>query len=161
MTLELASGSEAPRPTTTSRVSCGATSPCSYIGALDRFAHALACGADHLVIDAKLAAVVHFDVVLGAVGVEHGRNVILGMARREQHPRHREDALTALLPQAVQTIADDRGGKLQIAVVNVELRHAGAEAFGHLREFPHGPFVAAAVAAYHYACLHDPCSPVQ
>ena len=131
------------------------------VGALDRLAHALTGGSDHLVIDPELAAVVHFDVVLGAVRVEHRGNVVLGVARRKQHTGHREDPLTALLPQAVETVADDRGRELQITVINVELRHAGAQALGHLRELAYGPFVAATVAAYHYACLHDPCSPVQ
>ncbi|CAI8419636.1 MAG: Uncharacterised protein [Rhodospirillaceae bacterium] len=131
------------------------------IGALDRLADALTGCTDHLVVDPQLAAIVHFDVVLGAVGVEHRGNVVLGVACREQHAGHGEDPLTAFLPQAVETVADNRGRELQITIINVELRHAGAQALGHLRKLTHGPFIAATVAAYHYACLHDPCSPVQ
>jgi hypothetical protein len=91
-TLELASGSEAPRPTTTSRVSCAGHRPERRNGLLD----AVGGGAQHLGVDAELAAVVDAQRIGGGVGVEHRGDVVLGMAGGEQHAGHRQHVIDAL-----------------------------------------------------------------
>ena len=54
--------------------------------------------------------------MLFGIGVQNGRDVVLGVHRRKQHPRHRQDPLAARLAQLVQPVADHRVGKFQIAV---------------------------------------------
>ena len=76
-------------------------------------------GGDHLGIDAELAAVADVDPVLGGIGVQHRRDVVLGVHRGEQHARHREDAVAARLAQPVEPVADHRVGEFQIAVVDL------------------------------------------
>ena len=129
------------------------------IGALHRFAHTLAGGADHLVIDTQLAAIVHFDVVLRTIGVQDRGDIVLGVTRREQHARNSQNPLTALFPQTVQTVFDDRRGEFEIAVVHVKLWEPRAQAFSNLGKLANCPFITATVAAHHYACLHFPSAP--
>ena len=89
-TLELASGSEAPRPTTSSSVSSSATlAGCRGNGLGDT----VAGGAQHLEIDAEFAAVGDLELrMFRRVGVEHRRDVVLGVAGGEQHAGDGEDA---------------------------------------------------------------------
>ena len=58
------------------------------ISPLHRFAHPFTGRTDHLVIDPQLAAVMHLDAMLRAIGVEDGGNIVLGVTRGEQHTRH-------------------------------------------------------------------------
>src|SRR3546814_10765531 len=68
--------------------------------------------------------------MLRLVGVQHRRNVVLGVAGGEQHARHGEAARHAPGAQLVETLADDRRGEFQEAAlhrVRSEERRVGKE----------------------------------
>jgi hypothetical protein len=84
----------------------------------DRLLDALGGGAQHLGVDAEFAAIVDADAVGGSIGVEHRRDVVLGMAGGKQHARHRQYMADALGAQAVEAVAQDGLGELEIAVLD-------------------------------------------
>ena len=113
-------------------------------------ADAIAGGADHARVDGQLPAIGDGDArVLRLVGVEDGRDIVLGMAGGEQHARHRENAGAALCAQPVEAVLDHRVGEFEIAVFHRPVGKAGLEPLGKLCEFTDRTAVAAAVAANH------------
>ena len=88
--------------------------------------------------------------MLGRVTVEHRRDVVLGVAGGEQHPRHRQDMSDTLALQRIEAVADDRPGEFEVAVLD-RLRQALCEAAGQDGKLCHGVIVAAAMAAQHHA----------
>ena len=124
-TLELASGSEAPRPTTISRVSSAARRRRPPPALRWTRSPAAAAAWDRC----QLAAVVdRHPGMLGLIGVEHRGDVVLGVAGGEEHAGHRQHAVCAALAQLVQAVADDRRGELEKAALDVVLRQALADA---------------------------------
>src|SRR3546814_9409691 len=83
--------------------------------------------------------------MLRLVGVQHRRNVVLGVAGGEQHARHGEAARHAPGAQLVETLADDRRGEFQEAALHRVLRQAGADAAGDGLELADRSLVATAV----------------
>ena len=65
------------------------------------FADAGTSRTDHQTVDPELASVVDRETRFGAVGVQHRRNVVLGVASREQHGGNSQNPLNALIPQSV------------------------------------------------------------
>ncbi len=120
---------------------------CSRLGLGD----AGAGGIEHLEIDAEFGPISDLDAMLCGIGVEHGRDVVLGVAGGEQHARQREHALDACVPQLVETKIDHRVGEFEIAVFDRNAFKALAEDIGQMGEFVDGATVAAAVTAQHDA----------
>ena len=150
-TLELASGSEEPRPTTTSSVSPGGT---GLAGGGERLADAGGGGLDHAALDAELAAIVDGDAALGGIAVEHRGDVVLGMAGGEEHAGDGQDAGDAAGHQGIEAVADDGRGKFQIAVLERPVREGCAQPAGKVGELGRGQPVAAAMTADHDAKGH-------
>ena len=101
----------------------------------------------HQAIDTELSPVIDRKAGFRRVGVEHRRDVVLGMPCREEHRRDRQDAGDPLLPQRLKPVAQDRPGEFEIAVRD---RHRGQprpQLFDHAGEFLHRQTVAAAMAA--------------
>ena len=73
------------------------------------------------------------------------------MAGREQHPRHRQHPFHPLRPQLVEPVAQNRPGKLQVAVLHRHMGQQQAQTLCQLGEFRHGLPIAAAMAADHHA----------
>ena len=113
---------------------------------IKRFLNAVACRPHHLGVDAQFLAIVDFQTVGCGIGVEHGRNVVLGVARGKQHAGHGQHALNALGSQAVEAGADDGGGKFEVAIFNRVLRQAPFEMLGEHGEFAHCVQIPAAMA---------------
>ena len=83
----------------------------------------VARGAKELLVDAELARVSDLHLrVFRLEGVEHGRDVVLGVARREQHPGHREAEPVATRAKLLETLADDGGRELEKPALDVVLR---------------------------------------
>jgi len=120
------------------------------IGGGDRLADPVTGGADHLQIDAEFAAIENFGIgMLRRIGVEDGRNVVLGMACREQHAGHGENTPRAALTQRVKTVADNWPGKFKETVLDVAVGETGPQGRCDLREFAHRIDIPAAVSAHH------------
>ena len=105
---------------------------------------------DHLAVDPQFAAVVDPQSALGAVGVQHGGDVVLGVASGEQHRRHRQHMLHSACPQGVEAVAQDRPCKFQVAVLHRDLRQALPQGLGQGGEFTHRQAIAAAVPAHQH-----------
>ena len=111
-------------------------------------------GADHLEVDAQLAAVFDADAgILRLIGVEHRRDIVLGVAGGEKHARHREHSRHALVAQPVEAGMDHRIAEFQIAIFDGRLRIAFLQPLRDLGEFARRVLVAAAMAADHDAEL--------
>ena len=104
-------------------------------------------GLDHAAVDPELTAVVDAQTRFSGVGVQHRGDVVFGMPRREQHRRDRQHMAHPALSQGIETIAQNRSGKLQVAVVHGHPAHAVLQLSGQGGEFLHRQPVAAAVAA--------------
>ena len=104
-------------------------------------------GQDHAPVDPQFPAVVDAQSRFGGVGVEHRRNVVLRVAGREQHRRYRQHMLDSAEAQGIETIAQDRPGEFQIAVLQRHRREIPAQGLGQAGEFGHGQPVPAAMAA--------------
>ena len=150
-TLELASGSEAPRPTTTSSVSCSATSPAARGERLAR------CGRRRRAAfsdrgRARGRSRSSRPGCAGLIGVEHGGDVVLGVAGGEQHAGDGEDVVDALRDQPVEPVADDRPGEFEIAVLDRPVRRsASASVSASAANSATARAIAAAMAAEHDA----------
>ena len=104
-------------------------------------------GLDHATVHAELAAVVDAQTRFRGVGVQHRGDVVLGVPRREQHRRDRQHVAHPAPAQAIEAIAQDRPGKLQVAVFHGHPAHAVLQLQGEGGEFLHRQPIAAAVAA--------------
>ena len=118
-------------------------------------------GAKQLFVDPELARVADLHLrVLGLVGIEHRRDVVLGMAGREQHPGDREAELVAAPAKLPEPLADHRGRELEEPALDVVPRETLADAGGDRLELRDGLHVAASVAAYHHPDpAHAPAPP--
>ena len=105
---------------------------------VERALDAIGGGRDHARIDPQLAAIDDLDVVLGGIGVEHGRDVVLGVHRGKEHAGHSEDAGATLLAQPVEPVADHRIGEFEIAVFHRPVwRQQSGQLLGQHRELVH------------------------
>jgi hypothetical protein len=121
------------------------------IGAIKRLVDARAGGGDHLGIDPKFAAVMYVDAMSGGIGIENRGDVVLGMHRGEQHPRHRQNTLAPRVAQPVKAITDHRVGKFQITVFGHPVgRQIGRQLFRQNAEFIHRRLAARAMATDHH-----------
>lgn len=92
--------------------------------------------------------------MLGRIGVQHRWDIILGVHRREQHPRHRQYPLAPRFAQTVQPVTDHRVGEFQIAIVNHPVRWQQRRQFlRQHRKLIHSRLTARAMATNHYAGL--------
>ena len=117
------------------------------IGLIKGLAHPGAGGLNHLQVDPQLTAVIDPQPRFGGKGVEHRRDVVFGMAGGEQHRRHRQHVFDPLLLQALETVAQDRPGKLEVAVLHRQGRQPPGHQGRQLGKFGHGQPVAAAMPA--------------
>ena len=121
-------------------------------------AHPVAGGTDQLHVHTQIPAIGDIQLrVLGAIGIDHRGQVVLHMARGEQHAGYSNNALVATFAQGIQTLADDRRGEFQKAAVHVILRQSGADTVRDALKFADGVFVTATVAAYHNANVCHDC----
>ena len=128
-----------------------------------RALHPFARGADQLEIDAELVAVVDAQpLVPGGVGIEHRRDVVLGVAGGEQHAGDGDHALRAGAAEAVEAVADDRTGEFEKARFHRAAGQARGDRARHGGELRHRIGVAAAVAADHHPGFSvHPASPAR
>lgn len=121
-----------------------------FVRLVDSRLDAVAGSADHLQIDAELAAVIDDEIlVLRLVGVEHRGNVVLGVAGGKQHARHGKDTRDPLFAQAVEAGRNHRIAEFEIAIFDRHIGIAGAQRFRDHGEFLRCVLIAAAVAADH------------
>ena len=73
------------------------------------------------------------------------------MAGREQHARHRQHMIDALLAQLVEAGLDHRSGEFQISVFDGPVGEHRRQLFGQNSEFGNSRFRARTVAADHHA----------
>ena len=66
------------------------------IGAVEGVLNPLGSGGDHFGVHTQVTPVFDFDVVLGGIGVQHSRNVVLRVHGGKQHAGHSQDMITAL-----------------------------------------------------------------
>ena len=120
-------------------------------GRVERGGDPVARGAKQLLVDPELAGVADLHLrVLGLAGVQHRRDVVLGMARREQHPGDREAEAVAPCAELVEPFADHRGRELQEPALDVVPREPLPDAGRDRLELRDGLRVAAPVAAHHH-----------
>ncbi len=106
----------------------------------------------HFGVYAEFLAELNCDAfILRGIGIEHRRDIVLHMPRGEQHARHGEDTRDALIPQLVETIADNRRGEFQITILDRRIGHEFAQAIRNAGELCYGALIAAAMAAHHDA----------
>ena len=121
------------------------------VSTIKRFGHAIPRRRQHLEIDSQLAAILDGDVMLGRIGVQHRRNIILGMAGGKQHPRHSQHMINPLFTQLVEASLDHRCGKFQIAIFNRPFRKQRCQFFSQHSKFGDRRFRPAAMTANHNA----------
>ena len=100
-----------------------------------RLGDTVACRLQHLKIDRKLAAILDGDAMLGGIGIENGRDIVLRMSGGEQHARDGQHMCHALFPKFVQTGFDDRRRKFQIAVFDRPVREQRCQLLGQNGKF--------------------------
>ncbi len=110
------------------------------IGPVEGCGDPVRCCLEHLQVNRQLPPVLDGDAMLGRIGVQHGWNIVLGMARGKQHARHRQHMIDALFPQPVQPVLDHRGGKFEVAIFHRPVRENGGELFSQHRKFGHRRF---------------------
>ena len=130
-------------------------------GRVERGGDPVPRGAKQLLVDPELAGVADLHLrVLGLPGVEHRRDVVLGVAGREQHPGDREAKLGPAPAELVEPVADHRGRELEEPALDVVLREPLADAGRDRLELRDGLRVAAPVAAHHHPDpAHAPAPP--
>ena len=109
---------------------------------------------EQLWLDAEIAAELDSHAVLGGIGVEHRRHVVLDVAGREQHPRHGEHVVHCARAQPVQSFAEDRSRELQKAALQRVLGQAAREFADQTLEFLDRVHIARAVATHHDSNRH-------
>lgn len=94
--------------------------------------------------------------MLGGIGVQHRRDVVLGVHRGEQHAGDGEDVVTARISQIVQPVPHDGVGEFEVTIVHVPLGEMGFQALGNLGELVDSGLATGAVPADHYTIFsHD------
>ncbi len=88
-----------------------------FIRAINRLLNTARSGGDHLGINTQFTTIADRNTMLCGIGIQYRRNIILGVHRSKQHPRHGQNPITARLAQVVQPITDHRVRELQIAVI--------------------------------------------
>ena len=121
------------------------------VSTIKRFGHTIPRRRQHLKIDGKLTAILDGDVMLGSIGVQHRRNIILGMAGGKQHPRHSQYMIDPLFAQLIEAGLDHWCGKFQIAIFNRPFGKQRCQFFSQDGKFSDRRFRPAAVTANHYA----------
>ena len=74
------------------------------------------CRRDHQPVNPQFPAVINGQSRFSAVGVEHRRNVVLGMPGREKHGGNGQHFLHALRSQVLETITQDGLGEFKESV---------------------------------------------
>ena len=104
----------------------------------------------HLRIDAELACVADLHAGMrNLVSAQYRRDVVLGVAGREQHAGHRQHQVVPRRVQLVQTVADDGRGELQEPALDLVLWQPLSQASGDSVELRDCVLVTAAVTADH------------
>ena len=131
--LALASGSLVPRPTTTSSES--ATFRRRRDGG-----DAVGSGFEQVRVDAEIAAEPHLGPRMrGHKAVHLPRQVVLDVARGEQHARYRQYFGRAARPQSGERLADRRAGEFEIAGREIAAARAGRAAPRRPARIPRSP----------------------
>ncbi len=124
-----------------------------------RSGDALGRRGQQLRVDRKIAAEPHVDApMFGHEAVHFPRQVVLDMARREQHARHRQDLASAARHQLRQTLLDRRASEFEIAGGEIMLQARAQRSGGHL-ELGDRLGIAAAMAAQQHRGLAHPLTP--
>ena len=117
--------------------------PMGRIGRRDRLLHPAAGRGDHLRIHAQFSAIADLDPMLGRIGIQHGRNIILGVHRGKEHTGNGQNFITSLGAEPIQPIPNYRIGKFQIAVFNCPFRRQiGRQFFCQHAKLIHGRLAA-------------------
>src|SRR6266852_3626385 len=112
-------------------------------------------GAQQLGLDRQLAAEAQLDRRVGGGEAVHlPGQVVLDVARREEHAGHGEDAPRALRFERLEPVADGRAHEFEIAGLDRQGGEARLDPGGDQRELGDGFVVAAAMAANHHRCVH-------
>ena len=144
LTLELASGSFVPRPTTISSVSVAGRLLVEH--ALD----ARAGGLQQLRVDGEVAPEPHVYAGMSMRElVDFRGHVVLHMPGGEQHAGDRQNAPVAAFRQRLQSLANHRAGEFEEADFQVVVRQTRPQSVRKGQELAHGIGIAAAVAAHH------------
>ena len=120
-------------------------------GRRQRLAHPVAGRVQHLQVDAEFPAVVDRQAMARLIGVQNGRDVVLGMAGGEQYPRHRQHLPDTGCAKPLEAVGDDRPGELQIAVLDFVIGQPLPHRRGDGGEFGDGSGIAATMATHHHA----------
>ncbi len=111
-------------------------------------------GRNHFGINTEFAAIADLHAVFGSVGVQHGRDVVLGMHRGEQHAGHGENTFAASFAQLIEAVADHGVRKFEVAVFGLPVvGQIRGQLVGQRREFVHRGLGARPVSADHDACF--------
>ena len=132
----------------------------ALVGTVEGFLDTICGSPHHFGIYAEFLAVFDPEIVLRAIGVENRGDVIFRVARCKQHSGHGEHPLHALGLQHIKAVADDGGGKFEVAIFHRVLRQALLEVLGEHGEFGDRIGIPAAMATQHYAQFcHFACLP--
>ena len=125
-----------------------------HIGAVNRLANAGPGSGDHLGVHPQFTTIAHLNPMRGGIGIKDRGNVVLGMHGGKEHPRHRQNPLAARRAQTVQTVADHRVGKFEIAVFHQPVIGQITRQFIRQHaEFIDRRLAARAVPADHHTCF--------
>ena len=121
------------------------------IGGRNGLGNAVSGRLQHLQIDRQLAPILDGDTMLGGIGVQDRRDIILRMTGGKQHARHGKNVIDALLAKLVEPGLDHRGGEFEISILNRPVGKQRCEFFRQDSEFSYRRFRARAVTADHHS----------
>ncbi len=137
------------------------------VSSLDGSGDPVTGGLQHLQIDSQFAPILDRDAMLGGIGVEHRRNVILRMSGGKQHAGHRQDMRHTLFAKLVETGLDHRCGKFEIAIFHRPVGEQGSQLFSQHGKFGNRRFRARTMSADHHtifgssSVMHGSCHPLR
>ena len=109
---------------------------------------------EQLWLDAEISAELDPNGVLGGIGIEHRRHVVLDVAGGEQHAGHREHVVHGAGAQSVQAFAQRRSRELEEAALQRVLGQTACESADQTLEFLDRVHIARAVTAHHDSNRH-------